>query len=159
MHCEHSQEVIPADHASQQARKNRLVGAAVALPCLMMLLTAAMLQPRQCGYGTHEQLGLGACYTLKNGWPCPSCGLTTSVTAMTHGQVSLAWQAQPFGIVLFVLALVLVAPALGQTITGLAMLGTFRPGLWWVPAGIAGMMIGWGWNLYHGIASGSLPLR
>ena len=160
MLCEHTQqEVLSANRAGQPAGRNRLVGAAVFLPCLAILLTAAMLHPRQCGYGTHEQLGLPACYTLKNGWPCPTCGMTTSVSAMAHGQVDLAWRAHPFGIVLFVAALVLSVPALGQWITGRAVLGPLRPRLWWVPAGIAGAMLGWGWNVYHGIACGTLPLR
>jgi len=159
MLCEHTQENLSANHAGQLARRNQLVGAAVSLPCLAMLLIAAALQPRQCGYGTHEQLGLPACYTLKNGWPCPTCGMTTSVSAIAHGQVGLAWRAHPFGIVLFVLALVLIAPGLGQLLSGRDMLGPLRPRLWWVPAGIAGAMMGWGWNLYHGIACGTLPLR
>jgi hypothetical protein len=43
-------------------------------------------------------LGLPPCtiYYL-TGRPCPSCGLTTSVSAILHGQFGLAWRANPTG--------------------------------------------------------------
>jgi hypothetical protein len=42
------------------------------------------------------------------GVPCPFCGLTTSVKAVLRGDSHGAWAANPFGLVLVVLA-VLVA--------------------------------------------------
>lgn len=56
--------------------------------------------PSVHGIGTHEQLGLPPCgfYTF-TGIPCPSCGLTTSVSGWLHGEVRLAFWSQPFGII------------------------------------------------------------
>lgn len=56
------------------------------------------LTPDPAGHGTHQQLGLPPCtiYHL-TGRPCPSCGLTTSVSAILHGQFALAWRANPIG--------------------------------------------------------------
>src|SRR5208337_4989119 len=79
----------------------RWFGASAALPCWSMLVIGALLTPRSAGHGTHEQLGLPPCSMLANtGWPCPSCGLTTSVAAMMHGQPAAAARAQPFGVLL-----------------------------------------------------------
>ncbi len=61
------------------------------------------LTPSIQGLGTHEQLGLPPCgfYTF-TGIPCPSCGLTTSVSGWLHGESWLAFRSQPFGIVIIV---------------------------------------------------------
>ncbi|MFQ3611275.1 MAG: DUF2752 domain-containing protein [Fimbriimonadales bacterium] len=59
---------------------------------------ALYLEPNPKGFGTHQQLGLPPCslYFL-TGRPCPSCGLTTSVCAIFHGDWWLAWRANPIG--------------------------------------------------------------
>jgi len=59
---------------------------------------ALYLEPSPKGLGTHQQLGIPPC-TLHflTGRPCPSCGLTTSVSAIFHGYWALAWRANPFG--------------------------------------------------------------
>lgn len=68
------------------------------------LLVGRYLQPSPRGVGTHEQLGLPACFFLKfTGLPCPSCGVTTSFSYAAHLQFREALTAQPFGFVLFVL--------------------------------------------------------
>ena len=68
------------------------------------------LVPDPRGHGTHQQLGLPPCliYFL-TGRSCPSCGLTTSVSALLHGNFALAWRVNPFGfaIVAFSLGLFL----------------------------------------------------
>ncbi len=35
------------------------------------------------------------------GIPCPSCGLTTSFAYLVHGSVARAFEAQPFGVILY----------------------------------------------------------
>lgn len=56
------------------------------------------------GHGTHQQLGLPPCPSaaLMNR-PCPGCGLTTSFTAIVHGQVVESFVAHPLGAILYVL--------------------------------------------------------
>jgi hypothetical protein len=79
------------------------------LGVLVMVGVGLYLTPDPAGHGTHQQLGLPPCtiYYL-TGRPCPSCGLTTSVSAILHGQFGLAWRANPTGF-LIVAAAVAVA--------------------------------------------------
>jgi hypothetical protein len=68
------------------------------LGVLVMVGVGLYLTPDPAGHGTHQQLGLPPCtiYYL-TGRRCPSCGLTTSVSAILHGQFGLAWRANPTG--------------------------------------------------------------
>jgi len=68
------------------------------LGVLVMVGVGLYLTPDPAGHGTHQQLGLPPCtiYYL-TGRPCPACGLTTSVSAILHGQFGLAWRANPMG--------------------------------------------------------------
>ncbi len=103
------------------------------------------LTPDPSGHGTHQQLGLPPCaiYFL-TGRPCPSCGLTTSVSATLHGNLALAWRANPFGILI-------VAVSAGFLLNSLmALLG--RRSLW-----LHSQLVTWllllallGWGL-HGL--------
>lgn len=51
-------------------------------------------------HGTHRQLGLPPC-TLKTitGIPCPSCGMTTTISLLMHGDPQAAWQTNWAGCV------------------------------------------------------------
>ena len=129
------------------------------VPCLAVLAAAAMLDPAGGGHGTHEQMGIPPCSLLsQTGWPCPSCGLTTSVTATAHGELGLAWRSQPFGLPLFVL---LTAGALGgvaELVGGRSLLHRVRPRLWWVWVLVGGMAVGWGYKALTGYLAGQYPL-
>ena len=62
------------------------------------------------GHGTHVQLGLPPCFFLQlTGYPCPSCGLTTSFAHAAHFHFAEALATQPFGLLLFFL-LILAIP-------------------------------------------------
>ena len=81
-----------------------ILGCAVAITVLTI---AVRLNPDPRGVGTHEQLGLPPCaFLIEHGIPCVSCGMTTAFTAMAHLRPGLAWQANPFGILLFLATLV-----------------------------------------------------
>lgn len=138
----------------------RLRGLIAAGPCLALLLAAACLHPRGSGYGTHEQLLLPPCgFLARTGWPCVTCGLTTSVSAMAHGQVGLALKAQPFGAVIFLAAVVLLTAGACQVLTGRDVLGRLRLGMGWAICGIMGLLGGWAWNLVVGAGTGQWPLH
>jgi len=137
----------------------RLAGALVALPCWLLLVAAWTLTPHAGGFGTHTQLGLPGCsFLARTGYPCPSCGLTTSVAAAAHGRFGASLAAQPFGLVLFAAAGAYAAFGTGQAITGRQLWGRVRPGWWCVWAGLGGMLAGWAVRLGVGVATGELPL-
>lgn len=59
------------------------------------------LYPSTDGHGTHRQLGLPPCgFLTVTGYPCPSCGLTTSFSYLVRGNWFDALRTQPFGLVL-----------------------------------------------------------
>jgi len=138
----------------------RLRGLVVALACAAVVAVSFALTPRPSGCGTHEQLGLPACgFLTRTRWPCPTCGLTTSLAAMAQGSVVLAFVAHPFGIVLFAGLVILGVFAAAELVAGRDVVGRLRPGAWWLVAGLAGLMTGWGVKLLIGWATGRFPVR
>lgn len=88
----------------------RAVYLAFAVLSMTVLGLAAGLTPSASRLGTHTQLGLPACgFLTRTGWPCPSCGLTTSFALAARGRFGDAAFVQPFGFLLFV-ALLCAAP-------------------------------------------------
>ncbi|MFT5285192.1 MAG: hypothetical protein ACI8TQ_001354 [Planctomycetota bacterium] len=70
---------------------------------LGLVVMAMFFKPDERGFGTHEQLGMSPCFLLEDfGFPCPGCGVTTSVTLATHGQLLDSLLTQPLGLVLVV---------------------------------------------------------
>jgi len=54
----------------------------------------------------HEQLGLPPCQFLQStGFPCPSCGLTSSFALLAHGDPVPAFLANPAGPLIFLLTI------------------------------------------------------
>lgn len=86
---------------------------------LALLLTAALLRPDPAGHGTHRQLGLPPCtLLLYTGFPCPSCGMTTSWSHLMHGDLSAAVRANFGGTLLAVCAGLFGVWTLPQAIVG-----------------------------------------
>jgi len=132
----------------------------MAAACWTLLVVAWNLSPRASGYGTHQQLGLPGCgFLARTGYPCPSCGMTTSMAAMARGRVATAFRAQPFGVVAVpaILAIALIASV--ETVVGMPIIKVLRPGLWWVWVGAAAMLGGWGVKLIIGSVGGEFPIR
>ncbi|MBM3757402.1 MAG: DUF2752 domain-containing protein [Acidobacteria bacterium] len=83
-------------------RTARVVYLAFGLASLTVLSVATGLTPSAARLGTHTQLGLPACgFLSRTGWPCPSCGLTTSFALAIRGRFADAAFVQPFGFLLF----------------------------------------------------------
>ena len=70
------------------------------LALLGLVLGAFILPPEGFGPSTCSMLA-------STGIPCPSCGLTRSVTCVFQGEWTAAWQYNPFGFVFAVLFLLL----------------------------------------------------
>lgn len=83
---------------------------------------AAYLTPNPAGHGTHTQLGLNACpSTLLFSRPCPGCGLTTSFSAVVHGNPELAIRSHAFGLPLYLLFTVSALACLISYLRGIRM--------------------------------------
>jgi hypothetical protein len=84
--------------------------------------------------GTHTQLGLPPCnFLVISGFPCPSCGMTTSFSLLMHGDVVGSWRANGAGLLLVLMGLVAIPWCL------LAGLGGK---LWWFTSLETGLLTG-----------------
>lgn len=84
-----------------------------------VLFLSYRLTPDGRGYGTHEQLGLKPCtFKVWTGYPCMTCGMTTSFTHMAHLQPLAALRVQPAGALLFLLTALFVPFGLRSAIGG-----------------------------------------
>ena len=88
-----------------EARRERRLAAGLAVAGVAVFSIASLLNPydasgtpRRCG--THRQLGLPACPLERlTGVGCPSCGMTTAFSLLTHGDPAAAWQTNWAGCV------------------------------------------------------------
>ncbi|MEM7625654.1 MAG: DUF2752 domain-containing protein [Planctomycetota bacterium] len=141
-------ETLPAS-APRRALPSRLVALFVFLPTTAVLLTAAGLTPAERGIGTHTQLGLQPCgFEAATGYPCATCGMTTSFTLAADGRFLDAFAVQPAGLILAVvtaMAAVLGGWALWSGMS-LAALGTalWRPRVVVLLIGV--VLLGWAYT-------------
>jgi hypothetical protein len=96
--------------------------------------------------GTHEQLGLAPCHFLRaTGWPCPTCGLTTSVSLTVHGDIGAAMKAHPMGPALVVLGLAVWGWGVAMLVRGRWLGPTLRDE--WIAAAVVvlvgGLAVAW----------------
>lgn len=118
---------------SEPAFSRRDLAGSLTLAMGWVFVTAIglFLKPDVHGHGTHQRLGLPPCPSvLIFDRPCPGCGLTTSWTALLHGDLPLAFQAHALGPVLY---LGYTAFALG-TFVFAARKRRWRDGRWVTPA-------------------------
>lgn len=115
--------------------------------CVAILVTACRLSPDPRGVGTHEQLGLPPCAFLQDHhMPCISCGMTTAFAATAHGDIPAALRANPFGLVLFALAVLTPLHCIRCWRRGespLAILSHARARTW-LPVFLVGLLVNWG---------------
>ena len=103
-----------------------------------LLITARCLTPSDVGIGTHQQLGLPPCgFVAMFGVPCPSCGMTTSWSHMTRGNIFSSFGANPGGALLAISGAVF-GPWL--TLCGFRGRWVPRPMNLWVPIVLLGVI-------------------
>jgi len=80
-------------------------------------------------------------FKLLTGYPCPGCGLTHAFCDISHGHLSAAWKANPFGFFFYTLALAsLIWPGLGARFPGIAASMRETRALVWGPAALIVLM-------------------
>lgn len=102
----------------------RIINLGVIAVCASLISVLYLITPSELGLGTHQQFIPVPClFLLALKVPCPSCGLTTSLSFLLHGQLINSLKAHPLGpafLALFILMIV-------QSIRGL-----IRNRAWWV---------------------------
>ncbi len=138
----------------------RLCGAAVATICAGVFAAAAMMSPSRAGFGTHQQLGMPPCsFLVKTGYPCPTCGLTTSLSAGVRGKILQSLGAHPFGLILLVSAGIFGAIGAVQAFSSRSVIRRLGPWTTWAVIMAVGLLGGWAWNLLYGLITGRLPIH
>lgn len=135
----------------------RIVAALVGAGCIGVLAIAAMLKPSPTGITTHGGLGLPPCgWEATTGYPCMTCGMTTSFSWAVRGNFLASLWVQPFGTVLALLCAVTFWAGLYAAVTGKPvhrMLSVLRPRTCFILVGVLGLGA-WAWKAYihtHGI--------
>lgn len=100
--------VRPAPRDRSRAAISTRIGWGLAgVGCLAVLLAGAWLKPSPAGHGSHTQLGMPPCaWAVMLGAPCPTCGMTTSVSHAVHGNFVQSFLVQPFGLLVALAAAV-----------------------------------------------------
>ncbi len=113
----------------KSSRRIRLFGAGLMLLTAPVLGIGLWLRPRSAGLGTHTELGFPPCpFYRRYDIPCPTCGYTTAVSHVAHGQWIAAIVTQPAGATIGFL--VLSAFILGTV--GLLSGRWYGPSLFWL---------------------------
>lgn len=127
---------LPVENAPmRRAAARRTVLGLTVLYTLSFLLSPARL----------DNLPITCAWKLLTGIPCPFCGLSHSVAALSHGAPGLAFRLNPFGPVLYAAGLVLLPLSAYIWITGREPLPSYYRrlrvvtillaaawGLWWL---------------------------
>ena len=146
----------------QRPIAGRLAALMIFAACSSGIALASWLVPDARGYGTHRTLGLGPCgFFVRTGFPCPTCGMTTSCCLSVRGRIGAAFRAQPLGPFIILSAVICGVGSLVVAITGKTwMVNWYRISpmtvLWVV--GIA-FILAWGIKIAVGLIDGSLPAR
>lgn len=97
-----------------------MVAGAVAVFTIAVLLDPYQDDGSARTMETHRQMGLPPCTfkTVSGGFPCPSCGMTTSFSLLMHGDVVNSLRANAVGTLLAVFGLLFIPWALASTWLG-----------------------------------------
>ncbi|MFL5241991.1 MAG: DUF2752 domain-containing protein [Gemmataceae bacterium] len=113
----------PLDVLPVLGRWPRLGLVAVAVGLLLVFGVACWLDPYDGGQPlrmeTHRQLGLPPCtFKVVTGYPCPSCGLTTSFALLMKGDIANSLRANAVGTLLALFWLALIPWSLASSLCG-----------------------------------------
>lgn len=136
----------------------RMAWAIVLVGCVLVLVVAAQLNPDLRGVGTHEQIPfLGPTghfppcgFYETTGYPCPSCGFTTTFAFAMHGRVLEAAHNQPFGFVVWLGFCTTLPVALASVLGGVSPLRATDHWRWrWIlTLVVLGWLAGWLYKIW-----------
>ena len=129
---------------------SRLRAGLVALGSLAVLGIAAGLEASDEGIGTHTQLGMPPCmFREATGYPCMTCGMTTSFSHAADMDLVSSASVQPVGLLLAVLTAAAfwasLSVAIGGSTLGRQVAGTLTGRALWIGAAL--IAAGWVYKL------------
>jgi hypothetical protein len=90
----------------------------------------------------------GCGFRALTGLPCPGCGLTHSLCAISHGRLGEAWAFNPFGFVFYAVAVVLLGcPWISKWFPRAVAWWGKSPAAMWAPLGLVAVM--WLYGLWR----------
>ncbi len=131
----------------------RLLCLAAAVPTGAIWFIGCWLNPNDGPLGIERQLGTSRCgFYTRYGVPCPTCGWTTAVSHLYHGQVIQAFMTQPAGAIFGLLILWLFSLSLGGVLVG-RWLGPSLPWWWTRRYQLIGLIVlilavSWGYKIW-----------
>jgi hypothetical protein len=148
--------------AGDRAAATRAKALLILAACVALWAIGWRLSPAPAGLGTHRQFGLLPCgFVLLTGYPCPTCGMTTSFALTTQGRWLTALWVQPAGFLF-----TLLTGAVGILATESLLSGRgWRVNLYRVHsvrmsiALILVLLAAWGFKVAVGLAQGTYPVR
>lgn len=131
----------------------RLLCLAAAVPSGAVWFIGCWLNPNHGPLSIERQLGTSRCgFYTRYGIPCPTCGWTTAVSHLYHGQVIQAFMTQPAGVIFGLLMLWSFSLSLGGVLVG-RWLGPNLPWLWTRRYRLIGwtvliLAVSWGYKIW-----------
>jgi hypothetical protein len=141
----------PIPGTSRLSVGGRALALLIAITCLAILVTAALLTPSPTGEGTHQNMGFQSCQFLRTtNVPCPTCGMTTSTSWFARGNWLASFYVQPMG---FLFALFTAATFWGALYIAISGRPSYRllrhlpmrHALLWL---MAFAIAAWGWKIF-----------
>lgn len=143
-----SEPIAPA--ARRRSTEHWVILGGTIAAALAILVLGLWITPDARGFGTHEQLGMAPCHFLAwTGFPCPGCGVTTSVSLAAHGSFAQSLSTQPLGTLLTILVPIAALFTIVQHARGRDLgdaLRSLRP-LWWALAAGVIATASWIWKI------------
>ncbi len=139
----------------------RLIAFAVLGGSSTLLGLAASLTPDGRGFGSHQQLGYPPCTSVVVfGYPCPTCGMTTSFAHLVRGELIASFQAQPAGFLLGLATIASAAVSVSVLVTGKVWsVNWFRVSAARLVAVLLLLAVGgWAYKIAVGVWSGTFPV-
>lgn len=145
----------------REGTKGRSIAVLVLVGTLTLLGVALWVEPDSSGLGTHRQLGFPACTSITlTGYPCPTCGMTTAFSHTVRGQLPSAFMAQPAGLLLALMTILIGVLSLLTITTGqIATINWYRLSPTWVVLlFLAVILLAWLFKIMTGRTTGVLPI-